>query len=78
MKWVKEDVRHNKQVWYSEDVIERIKGKCNYVAYACHCDNCDGVGYYEGCKDTECGTYQALQILEFLNEVENESTEDKK
>ena len=66
MKWTKEDIYGNKEIWYSQDVIENIKGKCNYVVYACHCDNCDGCGYYNGCQDTECGTYQAFKILELI------------
>ena len=28
MKWVKEDYKGNKQVWYSADVIEKIKELC--------------------------------------------------
>lgn len=70
MKWITTDYKGNKKVWYSEDVINKIKGMCNYVLYACHCDNCDGVGYYDGCVDTECGTYQAMKIIEYLKEVE--------
>ena len=45
-----------------KQIVERLK----QVAYACHCDNCDGCGYYSGCGDTECGTYQALKSLELL------------
>lgn len=71
MKWITKDCFGNEKVWYSQDVIERIKGKCNYVAYTYHCDNCDGCGYYDGCNDKECGTYQTLQVLEFLDEVDN-------
>ena len=33
------------------------------------CDNCDGVGYYDGCQDVKCGDYQARKCLELL-EVE--------
>jgi len=47
-------------------LIKQIVEKLKQVAYACHCDNCDGCGYYEGCVDTECGTYQALSILDLL------------
>jgi hypothetical protein len=44
-------------------IVENLR----QVAYACHCDNCDGCGYYSGCGDTECGTYQALKSLELLD-----------
>ena len=30
------------------------------------CNNCDGVGYYDGCKDIKCGDYQARKSLELL------------
>lgn len=46
-----------------KQIVENLK----QVAYACHCDNCDGCGYYNGCSDTECGTYQALKSLELLD-----------
>lgn len=72
MKWITTDYKGDKVEWYSADVIEDIKGRCNFVAYACHCDCCDGCGYYNGCKDIECGTYQALKILELLNKEDNE------
>lgn len=46
-----------------KQIVENLK----QVVYACHCDNCDGCGFYEGCSDTECGTYQALKSLELLD-----------
>lgn len=46
-----------------KQIVENLK----QVAYAGHCDNCDGCGYYNGCSDTECGTYQALKSLELLD-----------
>ncbi len=45
-----------------------IMERCRAVVYACHCDCCDGVGYDEGCGDTECGTYQCRKILELLED----------
>ena len=30
------------------------------------CDNCDGIGYYDGCQDVKCGDYQARKSLELL------------
>lgn len=48
-------------------VLKQIVENLRQVAYACHCDNCDGCGYYSGCGDTECGTYQALKSLELLD-----------
>lgn len=48
-------------------VLKRIVENLRQIAYACHCDNCDGCGYYNGCSDTECGTYQALKSLELLD-----------
>ena len=53
-------------------VMKQIVENLRQVAYACHCDNCDGCGYYSGCSDTECGTYQALKSLYllYIQEVE--------
>ena len=48
-------------------VMKQIVENLRQVAYACHCDNCDGCGYYSGCGDSECGTYQALKSLELLD-----------
>ena len=38
------------------------------------CDNCDGVGYYDGCQDIKCAVYQARKCIEMLEieECENE------
>lgn len=66
MKWIIKDVNGTEKIWYSNDVIDKIKENLNSVAFACHCDNCDGCGYYNGCRDTECGTYQAIKCLELL------------
>lgn len=48
-------------------VMKQIVENLRQVAYACHCDSCDGCGYYNGCGDSECGTYQALKSLELLD-----------
>ena len=30
------------------------------------CDRCDGVGYFEGCEDTNCCFYRIMKIQELL------------
>lgn len=47
-------------------LLKHIVRKCKIVAYAGQCDNCDGCGYDNGCVDTECGTYQANEILQLM------------
>lgn len=38
MKWIKQDIYGNKQVWYSQDIIDQIKG---YIEdYKSNCDKC--------------------------------------
>ena len=38
MKWIKQDIYGNEQVWYSQDVIDQIKG---YIEdYKSNCDKC--------------------------------------
>jgi hypothetical protein len=32
----------------------------------CLCDNCDGAGYFDGCKDTDCSFYMLMQIETLL------------
>jgi superfamily II DNA helicase RecQ len=60
-----------RELTYCADItdckLKQIVKNLKQVAYACHCDNCDGCGYYSGCGDTECGTYQALKSLELLD-----------
>lgn len=51
----------------SDCVIKRIVGLCE--VNNCPCDNCDGVGYFDGCKDTDCSFYRLMQI-ETLLEIE--------
>jgi hypothetical protein len=51
----------------SDCTMKQIVENLRQVAYACHCDSCDGSGYYNGCGDTECGTYQALKSMELLD-----------
>lgn len=36
------------------------------------CSNCDGVGLYEGCEDTECSYYQMDKIIQKCEEVNND------
>lgn len=71
MIWERENkVTHKIDTWYSKDTIEKIKECIEPVLLAYHCDNCDGCGYDNGCKDFECGTFQANKIWELL---ENET-----
>lgn len=37
MKWIKQDFYDNHQVWYSEDVINKIKDICNIYKDKEHC-----------------------------------------
>ena len=40
MKWVTKDIQSNKKIWYSEDVIKRIRDKANEflsLPYAISC-----------------------------------------
>lgn len=37
------------------------------VAHNNNCQNCDGVGYYEGCMDDTCGTWACYKCLEILD-----------
>jgi hypothetical protein len=54
-------------LYRTDCVMKQIVENLRQVAYAYHCDNCDGCGYYSGCGDSECGTYQALKSLELLD-----------
>lgn len=54
------------KIWYSKDIIDKIKASIEPVLLAGHCDNCDGCGYVNGCNDFECGMYQANKIWELL------------
>lgn len=47
-------------------VIKKIVENMKLVISANHCNNCDGCGYEAGCKDVDCGTYQAFNTLELL------------
>lgn len=70
MKWIRENYKGEKVAWYSGDVIEKIEDCAIKVYLARHCNNCDGVGYDCGCRDTDCGTYQANKILEIIESEE--------
>ena len=48
-------------------LLKQIVENLRQVVYAGLCGECDGCGYYNGCSDTECGTYQALKSLELLD-----------
>lgn len=66
MKWVIKENNGTQKVWYSGDVIERIRKRMRKVLNASQCDNCDGCGYFSGCSDKECGTYQAYKVMELI------------
>ncbi|MBQ6907786.1 MAG: hypothetical protein IJQ28_05355 [Clostridia bacterium] len=51
------------------NTLEEIRGICKNVAFSNSCDNCDGIGYYEGCLDDDCGNYACFKILDKINEV---------
>ena len=56
-------------------VMKQVANNLLTVVRAQLCNNCDGCGYFFGCQDKECGTYQANKCLELLGveyEVENE------
>ena len=59
MKWVTKDYQGNKKVWYSEDVILRIREWATADVLA--------KKYNAIHKDDACET-----ILNFLNEVDND------
>ena len=65
MKWIV-----NNKIWYSGDVIEKIASNLEQVVHEMHCENCDGCGYFNGCADKGCGTYQAIKCLELLDKEE--------
>lgn len=48
-------------------VLKQIVKNLRQVVYAGLCGECDGCGYYNGCSDSECGTYQALKSMELLD-----------
>lgn len=52
-------------------VLKKIYENLKQVAISGQCDNCDGIGYYNGCDDTECGMYQALKSIELLEIEDN-------
>ena len=41
-------------------VLKQIVELCNIPN--CLCDNCDGVGYFDGCADKDCAFYRIMQI----------------
>lgn len=67
MKWIKTNYKGEKEIWYSQDVIDQIKGYID--SYTAQC---------EECKDNRCcsscfwGSACDLsdEILDVLNEQE--------
>lgn len=47
-------------------VINEISQVANKVRYASNCQNCDGVGYGNGCLDDTCGTYACYKIIDLI------------
>ena len=37
------------------------------------CSSCDGVGYFAGCLDNNCGVYNAFKCLQILNVVSQDN-----
>lgn len=54
------------KVWYSADVIEKIEKHADTALQTYQCNNCDGIGYYEGCMDEKCATYQLIKIIDII------------
>lgn len=67
--WCRDKQKHCKDI--TDCILKKIYENLKQVAISGQCDNCDGVGYYNGCGDAECGMYQALKSIELLE------TEDK-
>ena len=62
-----------------EELIDKIKDICYPVLTSGICNNCDGVGYFEGCGDTDCGANAIFRIIELIepeNEEELENEEE--
>ena len=55
-----------------KQALEEIRGICKNVAFSNSCDNCDGIGYYEGGLDDDCGNYACFEVLDKINEVLND------
>ena len=64
-------VRDNK-IWYEAELIDKIKDLIKPVIIMNTCDNCDGVGYGDGCQDISCGTYAAYEIYKQIKSYEGE------
>lgn len=50
---------------------ERYIKALNKITKSDMCNRCDGVGYYEGCGDTNCSFYIASKALENSDNIEN-------
>lgn len=73
MKWITTDYKGNKKVWYSEDVINRIKEisqKSNMPSCMdvyCDCEHCHDDVTENG---NRCMQYGLQKIFKLLNEVD--------
>lgn len=72
MIWRTTDYKGNKKVWYSEDVIEKIKGIAqksdmpSCMDVDCNCESCHDKVTENG---TRCMQYGLQKILKIINEV---------
>lgn len=67
MRWETENYKGDRQVWYSEDVIEKIKTILNnfhknFYGSCCDCE-------YNDCED-DCAKYHIELIEQIIQEVE--------
>ena len=46
--------------------LKQIVEKCNTAYFHYLCNNCDGVGYDEGCQDENCAFFILMQMRNFL------------
>lgn len=70
----------NKNTWLCENgkdckdipdcLLKRIVELCKVIDTPC--DNCDGIGYFDGCKDDDCSFYRLTKIHQLL-EIEEVS-----
>lgn len=62
------DILHKTLLQY-KTALEEIREICKKVAFSNGCDNCDGIGFYDGCLDDDCGNYACFKVLDKINEV---------
>ena len=60
------DTYQGEKIFYESELIDEIKDIIKPVIIMNTCDNCDGVGYGEGCKDISCGVYAAYEVWKLI------------